>query len=159
MKAVDAGPEPRPRPGRRPGRRAGTATAATHRCLWGALAAAVAWPALSMCGVTHAEAAAVAVGLLTVLPWLGPLLGIALAGVLAGMVPQPYAPLFGLAAAALVALAAGPAHHLPGWLGPLSIPAAAAAALLGGVGWGIYGALVALLAASTVAHLRQRPAR
>ncbi|MEU7875589.1 hypothetical protein [Dactylosporangium sp. NPDC049140] len=156
--------EPMPEPvlilrsGSRPARVAGTATAATHRCLWGALAAAVAWPVLSACGVGHPQAAAVAVGLLTVLPWLGPLLGVLLTAVLAALVPQPYAPLLGLAAAALVTLAAAPAQHLPGRLGPLSIPAASAAAVLGGVAWGVLGALIALVVASLAARTRQRRA-
>ncbi|WP_433613413.1 hypothetical protein ACQP2P_04085 [Dactylosporangium sp. CA-139114] len=150
--------EPMPEPvlllrsGSRPARVAGTATAATHRCLWGALAAAIAWPVLSACGVGHPQAAAVAVGLLTVLPWLGPLLGVLLAAVLAALVPQPYAPLLGLAAAALVTLAAAPAQHLPGRFGPLSIPAASAAAVLGGVAWGVLGALIALAVASLTAR-------
>ncbi|MEV6928528.1 hypothetical protein AB0M46_29130, partial [Dactylosporangium sp. NPDC051485] len=48
------------------GAEVGAATAATHRCLWGALAAAVAWPTLGACGVAHAELGAAAVGLLTV---------------------------------------------------------------------------------------------
>ncbi|WP_433056277.1 hypothetical protein [Dactylosporangium sp. CS-033363] len=143
------------RSGSRPARVAGTATAATHRCLWGALAAAVAWPVLSACGVGHAQAAAVAVGLLTVLPWLGPVLGVLLTAVLAGLVPQPYAPLLGLAAAALVTLAAAPAQHLPGWLGPLSIPAASAAAVFGGIAQGVLGALAALVVASIAARVRQ----
>jgi hypothetical protein len=147
------------RSGARPARIAGTATAATHRCLWGALAAAVAWPVLSACGVGHPQAAAAAVGLLTVLPWLGPLLGVLLTGVLAALVPQPYAPLLGLAAAALVTLTAAPAQHLPGWLGPLSIPALSAAAVLGGVLWGVVGTLIALVAASIAARARPRRTR
>jgi predicted PurR-regulated permease PerM len=144
VRAVDAGERP------------GAATAATHRCLWGALAAAVAWPALGACGVQHAQVAAVGVGLLTMLPWLGPLLGVLFAAVMAALVPQPYAPLLGLAAAALVTLAAAPVQHPPGWLGPLSIPAASAAAVLGGAVWGVFGALLALVLASIAAHLRRR---
>ncbi|MER7007384.1 hypothetical protein ABT297_30675 [Dactylosporangium sp. NPDC000555] len=144
VKAVDVGARP------------GAATAATHRALWGALAAAIAWPALSLCGVAHAEVAAAAVGLLTVLPWLGPLLGVLLAAVLAALVPQPYAPLVGLAAAALVTLAAAPAQHPPGWLGPLSIPVASAAVVLGGAVGGVIGALAALVLASAGVRLRRR---
>lgn len=173
VKAVDAGPEPRSgagphgRPGTRAARVPGTATAATRRCLWGALAAAVAWPALGAFGVAHAQAAATAIGLLTVLPWLGPLLGVLLAALLTALVPHPYAPLLGLAAAALVTLAAGPAQHPPGRLGPLSIPAVSAAAVLGGAIWGVFGALAALVVASafsnpaarTAARLRRRFAR
>jgi predicted PurR-regulated permease PerM len=144
VKAVDAGERP------------GAATAATHRVLWGALAAAVAWPVLGACGVEHAQVAAVGVGLLTVLPWLGPLLGVLFAAVLAALVPQPYAPLLGLAAAALITLAAAPATHPPGWLGPLSIPATSAAAVLGGAVWGVFGALLALVLTSIAAHIRHR---
>jgi hypothetical protein len=146
VKAVDAGPEPV----------RGAATAATHRCLWGALAAAVAWPVLNTAGVAHAQVAAVAVGLLTVLPWLGPLLGVLLAAALAAFLPQPHAPLLGLAAAALVTLAAAPAQHLPGWLGPLSVPALSAAALFGGALAGVFGALGGLVVASALVRLRRR---
>ncbi|WP_432985566.1 hypothetical protein [Dactylosporangium sp. CA-233914] len=160
VRAIDAAPEPVVilRAGGRPGRVTGTATAATRRCVWGALAAAVAWPVLSACGVGHPQAAAVAIGLLTVLPWLGPLLGVLLAVVLAALVPQPYAPLLGLAAGALVTLAAAPAHHL-GWIGPLSVPAMSAAAVLGGVLWGVLGALAAIVAAGVVARVRLGRAR
>ncbi|GAA3448414.1 hypothetical protein GCM10018962_02470 [Dactylosporangium matsuzakiense] len=157
MRVVEPMPEPVLilRSGSRPARGAGTATAATQRCVWGALAAAVAWPALSVSGVGHPQVAAVAVGLLTVLPWLGPLLGVLLAGLLAGLVAQPYAPLFGLAAAALVTLAAAPAQHLPSWIGPLSVPALSAAAVFGGVVWGVLGALIAILAAGIAARYRR----
>ncbi|HTJ32394.1 MAG TPA: hypothetical protein VL738_04130 [Dactylosporangium sp.] len=141
------------------GARPGAAMAATHRALWGALAAAIAWPVLGACGVAHPQVGAVGVGLLTVLPWLGPLLGVLLAAVLAALVEQPYAPLLGLAAGALVTLAAAPAQHPPGWLGPLSIPAASAAAVLGGAVWGVFGALFALVLASIAAHVRHRVRR
>ncbi|MFI5906535.1 hypothetical protein [Dactylosporangium sp. NPDC051541] len=157
--------EPMPEPvlilrsGSRPARGAGTATAATQRCVWGALAAAVAWPTLAVGGVAHPQAAAVAVGLLTVLPWLGPLLGVLLTALLVSLVPQPYAPLLGLAAAAVVTLAAAPAQHLPGWLGPLSVPAVSAAALLGGAAWNVFGALLAILAAGIAARVRRTRTR
>jgi AI-2 transport protein TqsA len=137
----------------------GAASAATRRCVWGALAAAVAWPVLGACGVAHPQAAAVAVGLLTVLPWLGPLLGVLLAAVLAALVPQPFAPLLGLAAAALITLAAAPARHLPGWLRPLSPPAVAAAAVFGGAVWGVAGALLAILTTSALARFGPGRAR
>ncbi|UWP83603.1 AI-2E family transporter [Dactylosporangium fulvum] len=134
----------------------GPATAATHRCVWGALAATVAWVALHVSGVGHAQAAAVAVGLLTVLPWLGPLLGVLLAAVLAATVQQPFAPLFGLATAAFMTLVGVSAQRLPGWLGPLSIPALAAAVLFGGALAGILGALVAVVTSSALSTLLHR---
>ncbi|MEV6932793.1 hypothetical protein AB0M46_51035, partial [Dactylosporangium sp. NPDC051485] len=98
-------------------------------------------------------------GLLTVLPWLGPLLGVGLAAALATLVPHPHSALLGLAAAALVTLAAAPAQHPPGLLGPLSIPAAAAAVVLGGALWGVFGALAALVLASVGARIRRRHRR
>jgi predicted PurR-regulated permease PerM len=135
---------------------AGPATAATHRCVRGAVTAAVAWVALHASGVGHAQAAAVAVGLLSLLPWVGPLLGVLLAATLAATVGQPFAPLYGLATAAFVTLAGVPTQHLPGWLGPLSIPAISAAVLFGGALAGVFGALAALVTASALAALLRR---
>ncbi|WP_238007984.1 hypothetical protein KZZ52_04520 [Dactylosporangium sp. AC04546] len=134
----------------------GPAKAATHRCVWGALAATVAWVALNVSGVDHAQAAAVAVGLLTVFPWLGPLLGVLLAATLAALVQQPFAPLFGLATAAFITLVGVSAQHLPGWLGPLSPPALGAAVLFGAGLAGVPGGLTALLTASTLSTVLRR---
>ena len=129
----------------------GPATAATHRCVWGALAAGVAFPTLGASGVAHAQLAAGAVGLLTVLPRVGPALGILLAGVLSTMA----APLVGLVTAVLVGLVGLPAQHLPRRLGPLSAQATAASVVFGGVLGALPGAIVALLASAFLANLRR----
>ncbi|GAA1522979.1 hypothetical protein GCM10009827_044190 [Dactylosporangium maewongense] len=134
----------------------GPATAATHRCVWAALAATVAWPALNVGGVTHPQAAAVGVGLLTVLPLPGPALGIAFAAGLVLMTGQPFAPLFALAAASLIALVGVPAQHLPGWMGPLSLPTLGATALFAGLVAGLPGVLAGLLLASATSALIRR---
>ncbi|MFF5235425.1 hypothetical protein [Dactylosporangium sp. NPDC000521] len=142
VRAVDEGPGP--------------ATAATRRCVWAALAATVAWPALNVGGVAHPQAAAIAVGLLTVLPMPGPALGIALAAGLVLMTGQPFAPLFALAAAALIALVGVPAQHLPSWVGPLSLPTLSATALFAGLVAGLPGILAGLLIASATSALIRR---
>ena len=134
----------------------GPAAAATHRCVWAALAATVAWPALNVGGVAHPQAAAVGVGLLTVLPLPGPALGVALAAGLVLATGQPFAPLLALAAAALIALVGVPAQHLPGWVGPLSLPVLAATALFAGVVGGLPGVLAGLLLAGACSALARR---
>jgi hypothetical protein len=131
----------------------GPAAAATRRCVWGALAATVAWPVLNLGGVAHPQAAAVGVGLLTVLPLPGPALGVALAAGLILASGQPAAPLLALAGASFIALVGVPAQHLPKWVGPLSLPVLVAAALFGGVVGGLPGVLAALLLASACSAL------
>jgi hypothetical protein len=142
VRAVDEGPGP--------------AAEATRRCVWGALAATVAWPALNVAGVAHAQAAAAGVGLLTVLPLAGPALGVGLAAGLVLASGRPYAALLALAAASLIALVGVPAQHLPRWVGPLPVPVLAATALFGGAVGGLPGALATLLLASACATLVRR---
>jgi predicted PurR-regulated permease PerM len=132
--------------------RGGPATAATHRCLWGAFVGTVTLAALAAIGIGYASLLAVAAGLLTVLPRLGPALGVLVAGAAATAVT----PLLGLAAAVLVALIGLPAQHLPRWWGPLSPGGAGAAAVVGGAAYGVFGALAALVAAAIGAGLFRR---
>lgn len=142
VRAVDEGPGP--------------AAAATRRCVWGALAATVAWPVLNVGGVAHPQAAAVGVGLLTVLPLPGPALGVVLAAGLVLAAGQPAAPLLAFAGASLIALVGVPAQHLPRWVGPLPMPVLAATALFTGVVGGLPGVLAGLLLASACAALMRR---
>ncbi|MET7427015.1 hypothetical protein [Dactylosporangium sp. NPDC005555] len=142
VRAVDEGPGP--------------AAEATRRCVWGALAAVVAWPVLNVAGVAHAQAAAAGVGLLTVLPFAGPALGVAFAAGLVLTSGQPFAPALALAAASLIALVGVPAQHLPKWVGPLSVPVLAATALFGGALGGLPGVLATVLLASACATLARR---
>ena len=142
VRAVDEGPGP--------------AAAATRRCIWGSLAATVAWPVLNVGGVAHPQAAAVGVGLLTVLPLPGPALGVAFAAGLVVLAGQPPAPLLALAAAALIALVGVPAQHLPNWVGPLSLPVLVATALFAGVVGGLLRLLAGLLLASACSTLARR---
>ncbi|MDG6109436.1 hypothetical protein Daura_04135 [Dactylosporangium aurantiacum] len=142
VRAVDEGPGP--------------AAAATRRCVWGALAAFVAWPVLNVGGVAHPQAAAVGVGLLTVLPLAGPALGVALAAGLVLASGEPFGPLLALAGAALVALVGVPAQHLPRWVGPLPLPALAATVVFAGAAGGLPGVLAGLLIASACSTLARR---
>ena len=130
----------------------GPATAATHRCLWGAFAGALTLAALSAIGVGYASLLAVAVGLLTVLPRLGPALGVLLAGVAAAVVT----PILGLVVAVFVALIGLPAQHLPRWWGPLSPGYAAAVAVVGGAVAGLSGAVGTLVAAAVTTGVFRR---
>ncbi len=134
----------------------GPAAAATRRCVWGALAATVAWPVLNVGGVAHPQAVAVGVGLLTVLPLPGPALGVALAAGLILATGQPFAPMLALAGASLIALVGVPAQHLPRWVGPLSLPVLVATALFAGAVGGLPGVLAGLLLASACSALVRR---
>jgi hypothetical protein len=136
--------------------RTGPATAATHRSIWGACAAGAAWVAFELCGVAHPVLAACAVGLLTLLPRIGPALGAALAGLLAAFATPMFGAFIGAATAIGVALVGLPAQHLPRWLGPLSPGAVAASALVGGAYRSLPGAIGALLLAATVAGIVRR---
>jgi hypothetical protein len=132
--------------------RTGPATAATHRCLWGAFAAGMALVTLTLIGVPYAGVVATAVGLLTLLPRLGPVLGVLLAGVAAAL----SVPILGVPVAGAVALVGLPARHLPQWWGPLSPGMAAASVAVGGALAAVPGAIGGLVLAAMVAGAYRR---
>jgi hypothetical protein len=135
--------------------RTGPATAATHQCLWGACAAGVTLAALSPLGVWYASPLAIAVGLLTTLPRVGPMLGVLAAGTPVALSQ----PVLGIGLGIAVALIGLPAQHLPRWLGPLSPGATAASVVLGGAFAAVPGAVGALALAAALAPLLRRLAR
>ncbi len=136
--------------------RTGPATAATHRCVWAACAAGVASVALTVSEAAHPLLAACGVGLLTLLPRLGPALGAALTGVLVALAVPMFGVFAGAVAASWVALIGLPAQHLPRWLGPLSPGAVAASAVVGGAYRGLPGAIATLLLVATLTGIVRR---